>query len=155
MAEIPEHLLKRAQEAKARATTGGDSSPTEATASESKIPEELLNRTAAAGSQPSAVATKDASEEITSPQPPPASATGPAGHTQRLLAVVKSGSIQDVKLKPVDKVHVWPHLLVVEFVAALAVTAFCVVFSIFVNAPLLELANFNKLQIHQKHLGIS
>ena len=40
MAEIPEHLLKRAQEAKARATTGGDSSPTEATASESKIPEE-------------------------------------------------------------------------------------------------------------------
>ena len=54
MAEIPEHLLKRAQEAKARATTGGDSSPTEATASESKIPEELLNRTAAAGSQPSA-----------------------------------------------------------------------------------------------------
>ena len=44
----------------------------------------------------------------------------------------------------VDKVHVWPHLLVVEFVAALAVTAFCVVFSIFVNAPLLELANFNQ-----------
>ena len=92
MAEIPEHLLKRAQEAKARATTGGDSSPTEATASESKIPEELLNRTAAAGSQPSAVATKDVSEEIASPQPPPASATGPAGHTQSLLAVVKSGS---------------------------------------------------------------
>ena len=38
----------------------------------------------------------------------------------------------------------WPHLLVVEFVAALACTAFLLVFSIFVNAPLLELANFNQ-----------
>ena len=44
---------------------------------------------------------------------------------------------------PVDKVHVWPHLLVAEFVAALAVTAFTLIFSIFVNAPLLELADFN------------
>jgi menaquinol-cytochrome c reductase cytochrome b/c subunit len=60
-----------------------------------------------------------------------------------LLTVVKSGSIQDVKSVPVDKVHVWPHLLVVEFVAALAVTAFLLIFSIFVNAPLLELADFN------------
>ena len=41
MAEIPEHLLKRAQEAKARATSEGDTSSTEATATESKIPEEL------------------------------------------------------------------------------------------------------------------
>ena len=65
MAEIPEHLLKRAQEAKARATSEGDTSSTEATATESKIPEELLERTAAAGSKPSAVATKDTSEEIT------------------------------------------------------------------------------------------
>ena len=43
-----------------------------------------------------------------------------------------------------DKVHVWPHLLAVEFVAALACTAFLLVFSIFVNAPLLELANVNQ-----------
>ena len=144
MAEIPEHLLKRAQEAKERAASAGDSSPTEAPTAESKIPDELLERTAAAGSRPSTIATKESATEVTSPQPPAPSTTGPAGNTQRLLAVVKSGSIQDVKLKPVDKVHVWPHLLVVEFVAALAVTAFCVVFSIFVNAPLLELANFNQ-----------
>ena len=144
MAEIPEHLLKRAQEAKERAASGGDSSPSEAPTAESKIPDELLERTVATGSRPSTVATKEAATEVTSPQPPAPSTTGPAGNTQRLLAVVKSGSIQDVKLKPVDKVHVWPHLLVVEFVAALAVTAFCVVFSIFVNAPLLELANFNQ-----------
>jgi quinol-cytochrome oxidoreductase complex cytochrome b subunit len=70
-------------------------------------------------------------------------ATGPEGHTQRLLTVVKAGSIQDVKARPTDKVHTWPHLLVGEFVAALAVTAFLLVFSAFVNAPLLTLANFN------------
>ena len=58
--------------------------------------------------------------------------------------MVKSGSIQDVKATPQDKVHVWPHLLAVEFVAALACTAFLLVFSVFVNAPLLELANINQ-----------
>jgi len=68
---------------------------------------------------------------------------GPGGHTQRLLTVVKSGSIQDVKATPVDKVHTWPHLLAAEFVAALAMTAFTFIFSVFVNAPLLQLANTN------------
>ena len=63
---------------------------------------------------------------------------------QRLLTVVKAGSIQDVKTVPTDKVHVWPHLLVAEFLSALAITLFTTLFSIFVNAPLLELANFNK-----------
>ena len=70
--------------------------------------------------------------------------TGPGGHTQRLLTVVKSGSIQDVKATPQDKVHTWPHLLVVEFAAALACTAFTLFFSIFVNAPFQELANVNQ-----------
>ena len=48
-----------------------------------------------------------------------------------------------MKATPIDKVHTWPHLLVVEFVAALLMTAFVMIFSIFVNAPLLGLANFN------------
>ncbi len=69
---------------------------------------------------------------------------GPGGHTQRLLTVVKSGSIQDVKATPVDKVHTWPHLLATEFVAALACTALVTIFSVFVNAPLLQLANTNQ-----------
>ena len=69
---------------------------------------------------------------------------GPGGHTQRLLTVVKSGSIQDVKASPVDKVHTWPHLLAAEFVASLACLAFTFVFSIFVNAPLLQQANTNQ-----------
>ena len=37
---------------------------------------------------------------------------GPGGHTQRLLTVVKSGSIQQTKAEAQDKVHTWPHLLV-------------------------------------------
>ncbi|MEG3587220.1 MAG: menaquinol-cytochrome c reductase cytochrome b subunit, partial [Actinomycetota bacterium] len=142
MAEIPEHLLKRAEEAKARASDGEGNESGSDQSSEKKVPEELLDRTKAASDREAVLATQDSGAQVESPPPPIAS--GPAGHTQRLLAVVKSGSIQDVKLKPVDKVHVWPHLLVVEFVAALAVTAFSVVFSIFVNAPLLELANFNQ-----------
>ena len=144
MAEIPEHLLKRAQEARDR-LQGGDESAATATEdkSETKIPEHLLERTVAAKDrEPAAVAAAAAPGSGSAPLPPAGS--GPGGNTQRLLTVVKSGSIQDVKLKPVDKVHVWPHLLIVEFVAALSITAFTVIFSIFVNAPLLELANFNQ-----------
>ncbi len=60
-----------------------------------------------------------------------------------MLTVVKSGSIQEAKAAPVDKVHTWPHLLAVEFVAGLALTAFLFVFSWVVNAPLLQAADFN------------
>ena len=169
MTEIPEHLLKRAQEARDRAAAGADagddakpadSTPTdpapaaepspEAAAATSKIPPHLLERAKAARDKAAGTAVESAATPTAAapaggaiataapPQP-----TGPGGHTQRLLTVVKSGSIQDVKDLPVDKVHVWPHLLVVEFVAALACTAFTLIFSIFVNAPLLELADFN------------
>jgi len=163
MTEIPEHLLKRAQEARERAAAsgGGDAAPAEAAASApeqtpeqaaaaSKIPQHLLDRakaardksagTAVEAAVPAAAAAAAGGAVATAA---PNAPTGPGGHTQRLLTVVKSGSIQDVKSAPVDKVHVWPHLLVVEFVAALAVTAFTLIFSIFVNAPLLELADFN------------
>src|SRR5204862_206351 len=43
-----------------------------------------------------------------------------------------------------DKVHTWPHLLVVEFAALLIVTAGLTIFSAAVRAPLLQLADFNK-----------
>ena len=89
-----------------------------------------------------AVAAAAATGAVATAAPPVAA--GPGGHTQRLLTVVKSGSIQDVRAEPVDKVHVWPHLLVVEFVAALIMTAFLLLFSIFVNAPLQTLANINR-----------
>ena len=143
MSEIPEHLLKRAQEARDRAQSSDEGAATATEEkSESKIPEHLLQRSVAAKNKEPAVA--EASPPVAGAAPLPPTGSGPGGNTQRLLTVVKSGSIQDVKLKPVDKVHVWPHLLIVEFVAALAITAFTVIFSIFVNAPLLELANFNE-----------
>jgi menaquinol-cytochrome c reductase cytochrome b/c subunit len=163
MTEIPEHLRKRAEEARKKAESkGGADAPAEAPAAAggdaapsgggdtSRIPAHLLERSKAAkdraGGGGTAVATAPAAATATggvATAPPPV-ATGPGGHTQRLLTVVKSGSIQDVKATPVDKVHTWPHLLAVEFVAALAVTAFTLIFSIFVNAPLLTLANLNE-----------
>jgi menaquinol-cytochrome c reductase cytochrome b/c subunit len=165
LTEIPEHLRKRAEEARAKAAAakgepagdapaGGDASESEAESEgASKIPAHLLERSKAAkakaeggeaaASTEVAPAGAGAVATATATAAPPL-ATGPGGHTQRLLTVVKSGSIQDVKATPQDKVHVWPHLLVVEFVAALACTAFLLVFSIFVNAPLLELANVNQ-----------
>ena len=147
MAGIPEHLLKRAQEAreKAAAEAAGASAPTAASSDAgSRIPADLLERSKAA-SGAVAVAEKSAAPVVGVPSNGgiPYGA-GPGGHTQRLLTVVKSGSIQDVKAVPVDKVHTWPHLLGVEFVASLACTAFVFMFSWFVNAPLLQAANFNR-----------
>ena len=165
MVEIPEHLRKRAEEARAKAEaakaaqagpTAGNDAPSEAQQqAASKIPPHLLERSKAAraqadgGAAAAGAGTAAAGGGGVAVAAPPAApdstpATGPGGHTQRLLTVVKSGSIQDVKSKPQDKVHVWPHLLVVEFVASLFITAFTLIFSIFVNAPLLELANYNQ-----------
>jgi menaquinol-cytochrome c reductase cytochrome b/c subunit len=162
MTEIPEHLRKRAEAARAKAEEkkaaepGGEAAapaetPAAGEASDSKIPAHLLERSkaakarkAGAAAPPAAGAVTTAAAAAVATAAPPPAATGPGGHTQRLLTVVKSGSIQDVKATPQDKVHVWPHLLAVEFVAALAITAFTLIFSIFVNAPLLALANFNE-----------
>jgi hypothetical protein len=122
---IPAHLLERSRAAKARAQGGGE-------------PESSGGGVAVAERPGTAVVAAS---------PTPAGVpigAGPGGHTQRLLTVVKSGSIQEVKATPVDKVHTWPHLLAAEFVASLACLAFTFVFSIFVNAPLLELANTNQ-----------
>jgi hypothetical protein len=141
MTEIPEHLLKRAQAAREKAA--GASADAPADGGGSRIPDELLDRTKAASTGGVAVAEKGAAILTASPGGVPVGA-GPGGHTQRLLTVVKSGSIQEAKSAPVDKVHTWPHLLAVEFVAGLAVTAFLFMFSWFVNAPLMHAADFNK-----------
>ncbi len=172
MTEIPEHLRKRAEEARAKAAAAAGATPAEPAAAsdapaapsggdaaasggderraESRIPAHLLERSKAARAksegEPAEVAVPAgvaAATTAVATAPPPVAA-GPGGHTQRLLTVVKAGSIQDVKATPVDKVHVWPHLLAVEFVASLLCTAFTFVFSVFVNAPLLELANTNQ-----------
>ena len=155
MVEIPEHLRKRAAEARAKAegrssdeTVGdtesedtslaSDAAPTVSGDDSEKIPAHLLERGTRAADQPLPSTPAPTGGGV------PVAGSGPDGHNQRLLTVVKSGSIQDVKTVPTDKVHVWPHLLVAEFLSALAITLFTTVFTIFVNAPLLELANFNQ-----------
>lgn len=156
MTEIPEHLRKRAEAARQKAATpapSADAPAADADAGDSRIPAHLLERAKAARSKAggetaeagggTAVATAAPAGGGVATAAPPVAA-GPGGHTQRLLTVVKSGSIQDVKALPQDKVHTWPHLLAVEFVAALVCTAFVLIFSIFVNAPLLTLANPNQ-----------
>ena len=170
MTEIPEHLRKRAEErkaalaAKAAADAGGTpdagseppaggGEPPAAPASPApsdpsgKIPDHLLQRSAAArasaGDAPATTGGTPATA-ATAVAAPPAPPLTTSGHTQRLLTVVKAGSIQDVKATPTDKVHTWPHLIVGEFVASLLCTAFLLVFSAVVNAPLLGLANVNR-----------
>ncbi len=63
--------------------------------------------------------------------------------TQRLLTVVKARAIQNVKAEPTDKVNTWPHLMLMEFGALLAVTGLLVIMSVVIHSPLLEPANFN------------
>jgi hypothetical protein len=66
-----------------------------------------------------------------------------APEKHRLLALVPPEGIQRVEREQGDRINVWPHLLIEEFVAMLIVLAALTVFSTFVNAPLRELANPN------------
>jgi hypothetical protein len=147
-----------AAEAPAGAPAGGGADDTAAAAAASGVPAHLLERSkrrraqltgegdgGAAAPAAAAAATTGggATATATAPKPTP-TATGPGGHTQRLLTVVKSGSIQQTRAEAQDKVHVWPHLLVIEFAAVLVVTAALLIFSALVRAPLLGLADFNK-----------
>ncbi len=115
---VPAHLLERSKKRKA-ALAGGEAGG------------------AAAASGGGGTATAVAA-------PPTPGATGPGGHTQRLLTVVKSGSIQQTRAEAQDKVHTWPHLVVVEFASMLILLAGVTIFSALVRAPLLGLADFNK-----------
>jgi len=114
---------------------------------------------------PAAVAT--AAEDEVEPSTPPADGNGsgngsgkvaslvsprptvpPTGlpegvRTQRLLTVVKARAIQNVKAEPTDKVNTWPHLMLIEFGALLAITGLLVVMSVVIHSPLLDPANFN------------
>ena len=190
MAGLPEHLLRRSAEARAKAegrdveeilaelkgeapkaVAGPDVAPVMAAATGAArdlaaesaatgVPVELLKRgmegrarregkpVPAMAGAPAAPATS----AVAAPAATPAPATTPAAPpaipegvtTQRLLTVVRAGAIQQVKSSPTDKVNVWPHLLAIEFVALMVVLAGLIIFSVFVDAPLLEFANFNE-----------
>ena len=169
MVDIPEHLLLRSAEARAKALgisveqalaeMKGESEPTVV----SKDPEVKVIDEAPA---PAAEAPAPAAEEAPAPAteaPAPAAEEAPAPAaaavktdapdevdfapevkvTQRLLTVVKAKPIQKPVAEPVDKVNTWPHLMLPEFVALMAMTAFLIFLSAILQAPLLEEANPN------------
>ena len=156
MVDIPEHLLLRSAEARAKALgisveqalaeMKGETEPTVF----AKDPEvKVIDETPApAAETPASVAETPAAE---TPAPAASNTDTPkevdfapeVKVTQRLLTVVKAKPIQKAVAEPVDKVNTWPHLMLPEFVALMAMTAFLIFLSAILQAPLLEEANPN------------
>jgi len=184
MVDIPEHLLLRSAEARAKALgisveqalaeMKGESEPTVVSkdpevkvideapaAEETPVPAAEETPAPAAEETPAPVAETPvpAAEETPAPAaketPAPAAASVKTDApdevdfapevkvTQRLLTVVKAKPIQKPVAEPVDKVNTWPHLMLPEFVALMAMTAFLIFLSAILQAPLLEEANPN------------
>jgi menaquinol-cytochrome c reductase cytochrome b/c subunit len=158
MTEIPEHLLKRAKPLATRRPPrprlprrGGRrqrlplaairASPRTCSSVPSRQGQGAAVAAAAATAAP-AVQPRVAGGAVATAGPP--IGAGPGGHTQRLLTVVKSGSIQDVKAKPSGQgAHVAaPAHRRVRGRAGAAPRSHRLL--VFVNAPLQELANFNQ-----------
>ena len=101
---------------------------------------------AGAAAKPAAAAKAPAGAKATgAPAKKAAGNGGPVPErVQRLLAVVKPEAIQKIERQPMDRVNVWPHLMAAEFVALLVVMAMITFFSVAVDAPLRELANFSQ-----------
>jgi len=59
----------------------------------------------------------------------------------RLLAYVKQESMVRVDKRPDETVLTWPHLLRAEFLMAMLISALLVVTSVWIRAPLEEMAN--------------
>lgn len=166
LADEPESVLEPAPEASPEPTDEPDSIEPDVT--EEEIPAELPVAAVSTGEgQPeteagaeAAVATK-VEEQPAAPGSPNGEGNGkvaglvsprpsvpPTGlpegvRTQRLLTVVKARAIQKVKAEPSDKVNTWPHLMLIEFGALLAITGLLVVMSVVIHSPLLDPANFN------------
>jgi menaquinol-cytochrome c reductase cytochrome b/c subunit len=180
MVDIPEHLLLRSAEARAKALgisveqalaeMKGETEPTVvAKDPEVKVIDETLAPAAEtpAAETPAAETPAPAAETPAAETPAPAAETpAPAAETpapaasktdtpeevdfapevkvtQRLLTVVKAKPIQKAVAEPVDKVNTWPHLMLPEFVSLMAMTAFLILLSAILQAPLLEEANPN------------
>ena len=190
MVDIPEHLLQRSAEARAKALgisieqalaeMKGESDPTvvskdpevkiidETPAPEAETPAPEAEtpapeaETPAPASEVTPVKEEHAAEttekvaEVAIEKKPAAKAPDPKTDapdevdfapevkvTQRLLTVVKAKPIQKAASEPVDKVNTWPHLMLPEFVSLMAMTAFLILLSAILQAPLLEEANPN------------
>ena len=169
MVDIPEHLLLRSAEARAKALgisvdqalaeMKGESEPTVVSKDpDVKVIDEAPAPAAQESPAPVAEAPAPAAKEAPAPAaeaPAPAAASVKTDApdevdfapevkvTQRLLTVVKAKPIQKPVAEPVDKVNTWPHLMLPEFVALMAMTAFLIFLSAILQAPLLEEANPN------------
>ena len=168
MVDIPEHLLQRSAEARAKALgisveqalaeMKGESDPTVI----SKEPEvKTIDETPAPAAETPAPAAETPAPAAETPAPAAKTEEKPAAKapaadtpeevdfapevkvTQRLLTVVKAKPIQKAASEPVDKVNTWPHLMLPEFVSLMAMTAFLILLSAILQAPLLEEANPN------------
>ena len=168
MVDIPEHLLQRSAEARAKALgisveqalaeMKGESDPTVI----SKEPEvKTIDETPAPAAETPAPAAETPAPAAETPAPAVKAEEKPAAKapepdtpeevdfapevkvTQRLLTVVKAKPIQKSVSEPVDKVNTWPHLMLPEFVSLMALTAFLIFLSAILQAPLLEEANPN------------
>ena len=138
--------------------TAGDDPQAGAPPAATPVPEVPI---AAAAAEPEPAAATATATADPPPSPSPAEGNGAAAASvsprpvvppadipegvrpQRLLTVVKARAIQQVKATPTDKVNTWPHLMIAEFSALMVMTAGLIVLSVILQAPLLELANFN------------
>ena len=166
MVDIPEHLLLKTAEARAKALgisveqalaeMRGEVEPTkiekepdviEVTPIEVEVKETPAPAAEVKETPAPAAAVKEA------PAPAPEKSNGQVPTevdfapetkvTQRLLTVVKAKPIQKPTSEPVDKVNTWPHLMLPEFISLMAMTAFLIFISAILQAPLLEEANPN------------
>jgi len=157
---------ERIARAKAKAATvraekvaaGQEIGPKSAEATKEKLAEFRANFGGGGGGTTTATAVKEAPSGRLTPEERAARVAASLGqtngapsigvpsdskHTHRLLALVPPSGIQQVSDKQQDKVYTWPHLLIVEFVALLAMGAVLLVSSYFLDATFRDLANPN------------
>ena len=144
----PAVAQSRAKAARVRAQKGA-ADPTKAVAAKpAAAPASEAKPAAAATAKPAAAAGAKAPAAKAGTGAPAKKAVGNGGpvpeRVQRLLAVVKPEAIQKIERQPMDRVNVWPHLMAAEFVSLLVVMAVLTFFSVAVDAPLRELANFSQ-----------
>jgi len=158
VAQIPDKILRRSAEARAKK----EGRPVDEILAEMKG--EVPASDPSPQPEPAAPTTDAAPAE---PPPTPAAAPAPVATatavavveddistqseadlngatSERLLTVIRAGDVQRIRSAPTDRVNVWPHLLAIEFVALLVVLTLLITLAIFLDAPLLEFANFNE-----------
>jgi hypothetical protein len=130
----------------AAAAPGGDGGAPAAQPAAAAAPAPVATAPAAVAAPAAGVATAVATAPARQAPPPTGNVPEPkkgAPEKHRLLALVPPEGIQRVEREQGDRINVWPHLLIEEFVAMLVMLAGLVIFSTFINAPLRELANPN------------